>query len=571
MYQALYRKYRPRLFSDVAGQEHITEVLCRQVEEGRTSHAYLFTGSRGTGKTTCAKILAKAVNCLNPCGGQPCGVCEMCAGIDSGSETDIVEIDAASNNSVDNIRDLRSTINYTPSSAKYRVYIIDEVHMLSTGAFNALLKTLEEPPEYVIFILATTEIHKLPATILSRCQRFDFRRLSPDIIAQRVKYVCNKEGLSVSEDAALLIGRLADGALRDALSLLDVCAAHGQEIDEKLVMSSAGMAGKEKIFELASCFIERNAGGALDIITELYNSSHDMQRLCSELMSHYRDLMVAVSLKDYGRLVNGTSDGLRRIKEQADKAGLNTIMHTMTVLTDTMEAFRSSSAPLLVQMEMAAVKICSDTLFAASPSPSVFSEAGPLMRGAEVSGHTCQAVSDIPVKKAKAEDNASAPSGNTNDDAPPWEEKKANPSLDADSKIETPPLSSTKKSGVSEADNAPAAPAPLPDGVYECDKWPDIMDALAPRNRAMHAVLMGSKAYIKGDILLIDAKNSLFRDMIKSDTRHKSDIRAAAKGILGREFRLGPYNRDLAVASPVSSDPLDALGSELREAGFEVK
>ena len=243
MYQALYRKYRPRSFSEVVGQDHITDTLQNELKSGRISHAYLFTGSRGTGKTTCAKILAKAVNCLSLQEGDPCNTCENCTGIDDGSVLDILEIDAASNNGVENIRELRENAVFTPAKGKYRVYIIDEVHMLSTGAFNALLKTLEEPPSHVVFILATTEVHKLPATILSRCQRFDFKRIEPEVIAGRLAFVAKEEGLDLTGDAALLIASMADGGMRDALSILDLCAGQEGTIDEKMVEKVSGRAG----------------------------------------------------------------------------------------------------------------------------------------------------------------------------------------------------------------------------------------------------------------------------------------------------------------------------------------
>ena len=241
-YQALYRKYRPKTFSDVVGQEHITNTLKNELSKGKAVHAYLFTGTRGTGKTSCAKILAKAVNCLSPENGDPCLKCESCLSVENGENTDIVEIDAASNNSVDSIRELRDRVAFAPSSSKYRVYIIDEVHMLTISAFNALLKTLEEPPEHVIFILATTEVHKLPATILSRCQRFDFKRIEPDKICGRIKYVASNEGLNITDGAAALIAAAADGGMRDALSVLDLCASAGNDITEETVEKVCGMA-----------------------------------------------------------------------------------------------------------------------------------------------------------------------------------------------------------------------------------------------------------------------------------------------------------------------------------------
>ena len=258
MYQALYRKWRPTAFTDVSGQPHVTQTLMHEVDTGKLSHAYLFTGSRGTGKTTCAKILAKAVNCLHPVNGNPCNECAICRGIDDGSVLDVIEIDAASNNGVDNIRDLREEANFTPVKAKYRVYIIDEVHMLSIGAFNALLKILEEPPSYVLFILATTEVHKLPSTILSRCQRFDFHHIPPESIAERLQYVSAQENIDLTNEGAVMIARYADGALRDALSLLDRCSARGETITPQLVSECAGIAGKTHLFRMADCIANQD-------------------------------------------------------------------------------------------------------------------------------------------------------------------------------------------------------------------------------------------------------------------------------------------------------------------------
>ena len=271
MYRVLYRKYRPRFFADVVGQPQVTDTLRNELKSDRIAHAYLFTGSRGTGKTTCSKILAKAVNCLHPNNGDPCGKCEVCCGIDDGSIMDVVEIDAASNNGVDDVRMLREEANFTPVNTKYRVYIIDEVHMLSIGAFNALLKTLEEPPPHVIFILATTEVHKLPSTILSRCQRFDFHRISPQSIAQRLEEVCEKENVSIEHEAALLAAGVADGAMRDALSLLDRCMGNADHITEDVVRNTAGLADKSHLIALTDAVIDHNGAEAIHIIGRLYS------------------------------------------------------------------------------------------------------------------------------------------------------------------------------------------------------------------------------------------------------------------------------------------------------------
>ena len=292
MYQALYRKWRPKTFADVTGQDHITETLRKQVAEGRTSHAYLFTGTRGTGKTTCAKILAKAVNCEHPVDGNPCCACPSCLGIENGSFLDVLELDAASNNGVDQVRALRDEAIYSPARVKKRVYIIDEVHMLSISAFNALLKILEEPPEHLMFILATTELHKVPATILSRCQRFSFRRIQPKDIEARLQYVARQESIPLTESGAELLSRLADGALRDALSLLDQCAAAGGNLDAQAVLDTLGLAGGLRTVKLLETVLQRDAQAALLQLNELYQGGKDIGAVLGELSTLVRDLLL---------------------------------------------------------------------------------------------------------------------------------------------------------------------------------------------------------------------------------------------------------------------------------------
>ena len=292
MYQALYRKWRPKTFADVTGQDHITETLRKQVAEGRTSHAYLFTGTRGTGKTTCAKILAKAVNCERPVDGNPCCACPSCLGIENGSFLDVLELDAASNNGVDQVRALRDEAIYSPARVKKRVYIIDEVHMLSISAFNALLKILEEPPEHLMFILATTELHKVPATILSRCQRFSFRRIQPKDIEARLQYVARQESIPLTESGAELLSRLADGALRDALSLLDQCAAAGGNLDAQAVLDTLGLAGGLRTVKLLETVLQRDAQAALLQLNELYQGGKDIGAVLGELSTLVRDLLL---------------------------------------------------------------------------------------------------------------------------------------------------------------------------------------------------------------------------------------------------------------------------------------
>lgn len=334
MYLALYRKYRPGTFDDVISQEHITTTLKNQISTGQIAHAYLFTGTRGTGKTSCAKIMAKAVNCLSPENGNPCGKCEACRAIESGS-TDIIEIDAASNNGVDSIRQIRDEVVYTPIDCKYKVYIIDEVHMLTGSAFNALLKTLEEPPSHVIFILATTEYYKVPATILSRCQQFLFSKIDPVQSAQRLSEIAAKENITLAPEAAALIARLSDGAMRDALSLLDQCISMDNKVDEEAVRRCSGSADSGYLFAVSRAAIEEKPADALAILDKLIVQGKDLNRFIEELTLHYRNLML---IKTVGRgLVKASDDDLRKYEEQCGKYSLDEIMRHIDLISDSLD------------------------------------------------------------------------------------------------------------------------------------------------------------------------------------------------------------------------------------------
>ncbi len=350
LYQALYRKWRPKTFDDVIGQTHVTETLKNEVKSGRISHAYLFTGSRGTGKTSCAKILSKAINCLNPQKGNPCGECEICKSIEQENILDIVEIDAASNNGVENIRSMREEVVFSPTKSKYRVYIVDEVHMLSTGAFNAFLKILEEPPPHVVFILATTEIHKLPTTIVSRCQRFDFHRLSPDDISERIKYICEKENIKIDNEAVNIISVCADGAMRDALSILDQCAnACNRDINENSVRQILGISGIEYLSEIYGHIKSGNAKECIKSINKMYVQSKSMDRFCKELLEYFRDLMI---LKITKKTVNSSLKSI-----DSSELDLNKILYSLDVLQ---ESYKNINAGVdkKIEMEIALVKIC---------------------------------------------------------------------------------------------------------------------------------------------------------------------------------------------------------------------
>ena len=362
MYQALYRKYRPQTFDDVVGQQSITQILRTQVVTGKLSHAYLFTGSRGTGKTTCSKILAKAVNCLNPVDGNPCNCCAACKSIDSGVCMDVLEIDAASNNGVDNVRSLREDAVYAPTELKKRVYIIDEVHMLSMSAFNALLKIIEEPPAHLMFILATTELHKVPATILSRCQRFSFRRIDPADVASRIHFVAYEEGLDVTEEAANLLGRLADGALRDGLSLLDQCAAAAAgQITAETVYNTLGIAGARAAGELLTAVADRNTGRALSLLTKQYAEGKDLAALVDELVSLCRDLLLLKTAPQTGAaMLTGvcTDAELRTLLDRFSAAEL--LRHTR-LLQDTSSGF-NKSANRRIDVELCLLQMCEPAL-----------------------------------------------------------------------------------------------------------------------------------------------------------------------------------------------------------------
>ena len=525
-YQALYRKYRPKTFSEVYGQEHITETLKNELATGTTVHAYLFTGTRGTGKTTCAKILANAVNCLNLKDGNPCLECESCKSSFSGENTDIVEIDAASNNGVDNIRELREHLNFTPASSKYRVYIIDEVHMLSIGAFNALLKTLEEPPSHVIFILATTEVHKLPATILSRCQRFDFRRIDSQKICERLQFIAKEEGLTLTDSAATLIAAAADGGMRDALSILDLCASSSKNIDESTVEAVCAMAGNDYLLELCEFIKNKNTEQALLMLDKLHNSSVDMLRLLSELISHYRDLMIVKTVKQGNLPIVCSTSRLKALQTQAADYDIKDIMFTLSVLQNATVLMQSGNRRC--EMEMCLIKLC-------NPQIAVDIESLERRISALENGNFTPTVAEKP----KSTENIIKEELPETDD---FDEEEI--------PLPEPPVT----------ENAPQNNPPKNDG--ELENWQEILDILQSTCPLMAGVLVGSKAYIKGEYLLIDSKNSQFRTLVKSSNgMYKDQIRKAAQKVLGTTYKLGPYNQ---ATTEVENDPLLTLAQKLK-------
>ena len=357
MHKALYRVYRPKNFSDVIGQEHIVRTLKNQIENNNVGHAYLFCGTRGTGKTSTAKIFSRAVNCTNLHNDEPCNECENCREILEDKTMDVVEIDAASNNSVDDIRELRENVKYSPAKAKYKVYIIDEVHMLSQGAFNALLKTLEEPPSYVIFILATTEPHKIPATILSRCQRFDFKRVTVKDISLRMKYICEKEGIDADEKALNLIARNSQGALRDALSILDQCISfEGNKISYNDVIELLGSVNIEQLFDLAESIIKEDTRKSLQILNDFIIWGKDVRNLVNDLIDHFRNLMVCKISNDLDEIISLPEETIDLLKQQAETIDTNNLIRVLNILSEAQDGMKVSSNPRVL-MEVTMMKI----------------------------------------------------------------------------------------------------------------------------------------------------------------------------------------------------------------------
>lgn len=573
MYRVLYRKWRPQTFDDVSGQEHITITLKNEIVAGRLNHAYLFTGSRGTGKTTCAKILAKAVNCLDIHNGNPCGECEVCRGIDDGSVLDVVEMDAASNRNIDDIRQIIDEVQFKPAKCKYRVYIIDEVHMLTSQAFNALLKTLEEPPEHVIFILATTEVHKLPQTILSRCQRFDFHRIPPRAIADRLLYVAQQEDVSLSDAAAMLIASVADGALRDGLSLLDRCIAISSEIDEEVVRNAAGLARKTYLYELASCVINKNTAKSLEIIDRLYSESKDMARLCDELIAHFRALMLIKSVKNPKDILVMSEDEFEEAQTQSDYLSLADIVYYMDVLSRAYQRMGRGTGDR-TELEMAMVKLASSELDGTTEALTQRISALEKAVKYKVTVDYITASETVGEKLRNSPSEAANKSDTVTENKSAFNEQKAEPvpySAETDSLIspEKPTVPVAKPAPVP-ASNPARTPANL-DEIYKNAKpfpeWVDVVSNMKPVSRAIAAAFSGSTAYVSGSYLLIDTGNEMAFELLKNGTR-REEIRKIILETTGRVYKLGPYKR--VREKKKETDPLDVLKNGLEGTGIKI-
>ena len=568
MYQVLYRKWRPKTFADVSGQPQATVTLQNEIKIGRINHAYLFTGSRGTGKTTCAKIFAKAVNCLNTTDGNPCGECENCKGIESGEILDIVEMDAASNRGIDDIRDIIDKAQFAPAKAKYRVYIVDEVHMLTDQAFNALLKTLEEPPKHVIFILATTEVHKLPATIVSRCQRFDFHRIPADAIADRLEFVSQQENVNITRDAALLIAAVADGALRDALSLLDRCIALDTNVDSDIVRKAAGLAKRDYLFDLASCCINKNVAKALEIIDSLYTQAKDMARLCDEIIDHFRNLMIIKTVKNPKGFLVMSEDEFDNAQTQADYLSLEEIVYIMDVLEQSYQRMGRGSSNR-TELETALVKLSSPELD--------FSMEALLSRIAAL---------ESAVKKG-IKVTAVAPKEEKSEPKPEKEEKveeivdeePEEVKMSTSNSIETAlkPAVNTNNNSVEENTPAPTQPVrQKPKVNYEeiynnatpFLQWPEVVEHLHKYSKTIASSFTDTNAYESGNYLLIDSKTTLPFELLKFSTQ-RDTIREAILEITGKKFKLGPYKKP-EKQEEQKADPLDSFVKNLEDKGINI-
>ena len=584
MYRALYRKWRPQRFEDVVGQRAIVTALKNQITANRVGHAYLFTGVRGTGKTTCAKIFAKAVNCLHPVNGDPCGECEICKGIDNGSILDVVEMDAASNNGVDDIRDLRDETAYTPSACKYKVYIIDEVHMLSTAAFNALLKTLEEPPAHVIFILATTEIQKVPATILSRCQRYDFTRIGPEDIARRVEYIAGEEKLELSPDGAELIARLADGALRDALSILDTCAGVTAKIDADVVRRMAGVTDRSYLFRISDALEAQDGATALAQLAQLRQQSVDVKRLTEELIAHYRALMLA-ALPGGQSLLSGVSPEEEALYlEKGPQLGQREAIRAIRALGSALEHMTRGSdqrielelalfglseppqQPQTVPVQAAPVRAAAQPAapqpfasatavqpFASAPTPQPPIPSVPVVQPA-AKPKPVKAEPSVPseisveqTSPVQTEELPPLPEEPPVQQAGmlPWDEpaaQAAQPAAPMPAELEPVPQPEPPKPAPT-----PAA-KPVPEKPQDAGQegtalypyWPQVVQQLQEKDPMLYTYLRKSKAYFDGTRVLIDGGKT-FRDFIRANKDSQRLIKKLIKDVSGTAVPIGPY------------------------------
>ncbi|MGN1110233.1 MAG: DNA polymerase III subunit gamma/tau [Oscillospiraceae bacterium] len=607
MYLALYRKYRPRTFDDVISQEHITTTLKNQIINGSAGHAYLFTGSRGTGKTTCAKILSMAVNCDNPENGSPCMKCDRCREILEGTTPDVVEMDAASNRGVEDVRRLREEVAYTPVSCKYRVYIIDEVHMLTTEAFNALLKMLEEPPPHVKFILATTELHKVPATISSRCQRFEFRRIDINDSAKRLMEVARKEGFSLDEDAAVLISRLSDGGMRDALSVLDRCASCDDHITTAVVRDCAGIADNHHLYEFSEMIAQRNTAGCIRLLGELHNRSKDIALIINNLTEHYRDLMIFKSAPQESDLLYALPDEIGRVSAIANMYSMGEVMDCLSLLSECAESIgRTKQRKTLA--EMCLIKMCARGGKAPQSGESAFVQPSTVQKPTPKPAPSVEKPIEIR-ETAPIEEKAPAPQQPSWEEEPlpapeppPWDEEPLSapePPVPEAAPFEAPPTAFP-------FDEAPVETQPLPEefapkqtppefeeepedlagddypintenaapvnaelkpfSVITPEQWEE---ALSKMDFMMSSMLRGAEIKCADGVLTVISTNPMLINNVKGEELAEYEKKISA--ILGMKLQLRIEKSNASLDAEESNSPADILLKKARELGVTVK
>lgn len=579
MYQALYRKWRPKTFGEVVGQEHITATLKNEIRQGRPAHAYLLMGSRGTGKTTCARLIAKAVNCLSPVEGDPCGECEVCKGVESGSMVDVVEIDAASNNGVDSIRDLREEANFLPTVTKYRVYTIDECHMLSVGAVNALLKVLEEPPEHVIFILATTEVQKVPATIQSRCQRFDFKRIPTNLIAARLSHIAKEEAIPLEEEAAALIARLSDGGMRDALSLLDLCRAQEGAITPQAVSRAAGLLGQDHLFQMAEAIAAVELSDLLDQIARVGGQSVEYDRLCSQLVIHFRNLLMMLSSKQPEELVVCLPETLEQYRTQAKKFTPGRLIYAIRVLQEAQNAMTRTTSRR-AELEMAAIRLCGPRL---DQSPEALLDR---IEKLEAKLNTALAVFSSDTTSTAGATSAAAPFSSVNPSAA-GATSAAVPDVTTQA-AGAAPVAATSAPRAKRAEPPPetaAPPPPAPSAPPKASRppvgleqeavpfarWDEVLERLGKKNPAAKGALVDTTAYLAGGRVLIASDNPVFRALLRENQLTRESLKQAILEVTGTRYGIGPYTGPLpTAAAEKKANPVDDILQKAREAGVPV-
>lgn len=520
---ALYRKWRPRDFDEVCGQDHITSVLKYETETNQLSHAYLFCGSRGTGKTSCAKILAKAVNCLKPRGGNPCGECEACRAIDIGSTTDVLEMDAASNNGVDSIRDIRDEVNFAPADLKYRVYIIDEVHMLSSSAFNALLKTLEEPPSHVIFILATTELQKLPSTIISRCQRFDFRRIATDVLMARLKYVAECENIELHPEAAHVLARLAQGGMRDAISLLELCAGGGARVTPERVSEAVGSVGRGEVIRTVRAIASTDYDALFGIIADAVASSKDLVVFWQELISLYRDMLIFKTTPDASKYLDLTDSETRQLSEVASLFTREKLLSHCRLLEDAHTSMQRSNAVkrtvaelTLVKMSDAALDVSVEALLARIAKLEDIIRAG-AVHSAPVSSVSATVETQLPVVSDDMLPDM-PPEAEVAFDMPP--QAPVQKPVTATSKPVPPAVRAQEAPRKTENTSASVGNKRV---LKTMGQWAEICARVAKQSPPTAGWLAQTRAYTEGDKIIIRLPNEFFKIQLSNEN---------AKGIL---------------------------------------